>query len=256
MGPNLLALLSNFWNNLQLVPRQGGFHGRPIRSQRGVIQGDPLSPFIFNIVVDAVVHELRTQFPLGDLFILFYADDGWLASYRPEVLQQAVDTVTDLFQRMGLKMNSEKTKTMSSHPGNAFHSIASPAFSRCLTGEGLTYSARKRQKVDCPECGKSMQEQALANHRLKKHNFYQRPHKRRRLLDTVAKDSVLYRSDYDGTGVVQCPVPGCDGRAHNCDGLRHHFCSRHPHDAILIEKEGLLPRCNLCDMQVPNPTSV
>jgi hypothetical protein len=66
---NLLALLSNFLSKLQLVPRQGGFHGRPIRSERGVTQGDPLSPFIFNVVVDAVVRKLHTRFPFGDLFM-------------------------------------------------------------------------------------------------------------------------------------------------------------------------------------------
>jgi Reverse transcriptase (RNA-dependent DNA polymerase) len=55
MGPRLLGLLQNFWSGLQLVLRQGGFHGRPIRSGRGVTQGDPLSPIIFNVVVDAVV---------------------------------------------------------------------------------------------------------------------------------------------------------------------------------------------------------
>jgi Reverse transcriptase (RNA-dependent DNA polymerase) len=222
----------------------------------GVTQGDPLSPFIFNIAVDAVVRELRARFPLGDLFMLFYADNGWLASYWPEVLQQAVDTVTDLFWRMGLKMNADKTKTMSSHPGNAFHSIVSPAYDRRQTGEGLTYSARKRQKVDCPKCGKSMQEQSLANHRLKKHNFYERPHKRRRLLDTFAVGSVTYRVEYDSKGIVQCPVPGCDGRANNCDNLRRHFVSRHPHDMVHTTKEGLLPRCELCHMQVQDPMSL
>jgi Reverse transcriptase (RNA-dependent DNA polymerase) len=58
VGPNVRALLSNFWDNLQLVPRQGGFYGPPIRSERGVTQGDPLSPIIVNVVVDAVVRTM------------------------------------------------------------------------------------------------------------------------------------------------------------------------------------------------------
>jgi Reverse transcriptase (RNA-dependent DNA polymerase) len=164
MGPDLLALLSNFWSNLQLVPSQGGFHGRPIWSERGVTQGDPLSPFIFNIVVDAVVRELRTRFPLKDLFILFYADDGWLASYWPEVLQQVVDTVvdtvTDLFQRMGLKMNA---KTMNSHPGNAVHSIASLAFARRLTGEGLRTLLANVRRWTAPNVGSQCKSELLPN---------------------------------------------------------------------------------------------
>jgi Reverse transcriptase (RNA-dependent DNA polymerase) len=159
MGPNLLALLSNFWSKLQLVPRQGGFHRRPIWSERGVTQGDPLSLFIFNIVVDAVVRKLRTRFPLGDLFILFYADDGWLASYRAEVHQQAIDTVTDLFRRMGLKMNANKT----SHPSNAVHSIASPVFARVLLAKGLRISLANIRRWTAPNVGSQCKSKLLPN---------------------------------------------------------------------------------------------
>jgi Reverse transcriptase (RNA-dependent DNA polymerase) len=42
VGPRSLRLLQNFWDNLQLVPKQGGYYGNPIKSERGVTQGDPL----------------------------------------------------------------------------------------------------------------------------------------------------------------------------------------------------------------------
>jgi Reverse transcriptase (RNA-dependent DNA polymerase) len=86
VGPNVLALLSNFWDNLQLVPIQGGFNGPPIRSERGVTQGDPLSLSIFNVVVDAVVCCLCAVFPHSP-WGLFYADDSWLASADPIIVQ-------------------------------------------------------------------------------------------------------------------------------------------------------------------------
>jgi Reverse transcriptase (RNA-dependent DNA polymerase) len=128
MGPNLLGLLRP--EILQLVPRQGGFYRRPIWSARGVTQGDPLSPIIFNIAINAVVRTMGAAKPGGSALALFYADDGWLAS------QEAVDAATDLFARMGLPMNATKTKSMTGHSGNAVHAISTPAFLVAVLGKG------------------------------------------------------------------------------------------------------------------------
>ena len=38
-----------------MVAREGEYCGEPFCAERGVTQGDPLSPTIFNVVVDAVV---------------------------------------------------------------------------------------------------------------------------------------------------------------------------------------------------------
>ena len=38
-----------------MVARAGGYYGEAFKGARGVTQGDPLSPTIFNVVVDAVV---------------------------------------------------------------------------------------------------------------------------------------------------------------------------------------------------------
>ena len=38
-----------------MVARVGGYYGKALKGERGVTQGDPLSPSIFNVVVDAVV---------------------------------------------------------------------------------------------------------------------------------------------------------------------------------------------------------
>lgn len=214
-------------------------------------QGDPLSPIIFNVIVDAVVRCLRAKAPFESLRGLFYADDGWLASHDPMVAQNTVDSATDLFRRMGRQMNAAKTKTMHGHPGNEVHAIASPAFARRLTGIGETYLARKRRMVSCDECGKLVQERNLAKHLVTQHNIYQRPPKRRKILDTISEDPVSYSVDLPPHSIVNCPVVGCNGRAGTRDSMRMHFAHRHPHDTIVIEQEGPLPRCEQCDMFVP-----
>ena len=55
VGPNTRRLLKTYWRRLTMVPRAGGYYGKAFKGERGVTQGDPLSPTIFNVVVDAVV---------------------------------------------------------------------------------------------------------------------------------------------------------------------------------------------------------
>ena len=255
VGPRMLGLLNNFWNKLQLVPRQSGFYGAPISSDRGVTQGDPLSPIIFNVVVDAVVRELRATAALGTLSTLFYADDGWVAGLCPLQVQQGVDTLENLFSRMGLVMNPTKTKAMIGHPGVAVHVQSSPAYRRRLTGDGGTYLERIRQETECPECGKMLQQGTLARHMLSQHDVYQRPRKRQRLMEQQEQNPVTYRISHPGHAAVRCPVPGCAAAPTSRQSLRVHFSHRHVRDVIIIEEEGAFPRCGRCDMFV-SPASI
>jgi len=59
-----------------MVPRQAGYFGRPFKARRGVRQGDIVSPFIFNIMMDAVVRHWRHvhQTHGTEEMALFYAD--------------------------------------------------------------------------------------------------------------------------------------------------------------------------------------
>ena len=78
-----------------MVARSAGYYGTAFKGERGVTQGDPLSPTIFNVVVDAVVSHWVTGViadaeERGDLgkegrhqAALFYAYDGMVASSDP-----------------------------------------------------------------------------------------------------------------------------------------------------------------------------
>ena len=79
-----------------MVARAGGYYRKGFKGGRGVAQGDPLSPTIFNVVVDAVVRhwvtlvvteaEMRGERGREGRYqaALFYADDGMLASSDPK----------------------------------------------------------------------------------------------------------------------------------------------------------------------------
>ena len=47
--------LSTYWDRLKRVARAGGYYGPAFKDFWGVNQGDPMSPTVFNSVVDAVV---------------------------------------------------------------------------------------------------------------------------------------------------------------------------------------------------------
>ena len=55
MGPRACRLLRNYWRRLTMVARAGGYYGAAFKGDQGVTQVYPLSPTIFNVVVEAVV---------------------------------------------------------------------------------------------------------------------------------------------------------------------------------------------------------
>ena len=55
VGPQARRLLQSYWRRLTMVARAGGYYRTAFKGGRGLTQGNPLSPTIFNVVVDAVV---------------------------------------------------------------------------------------------------------------------------------------------------------------------------------------------------------
>ena len=55
VGDRVRRLLTVYWERMRMVVRAGRYYWEGFKGERGVTQGDPLSPTIFNVVVDAVV---------------------------------------------------------------------------------------------------------------------------------------------------------------------------------------------------------
>ena len=93
-----------------------------------VTQGDPLSPTIFNVVVDAVVlHWVTLEVEEADKrrergkegrhqAALFYADDGMVASSDPCWLHWAFNALVGLFEYVGLLTNVGNTVSITCGP--------------------------------------------------------------------------------------------------------------------------------------------
>ena len=113
-----------------MVARAGGYYGTAFKGERGVTQVDPLSPTIFNVVVDAFVRnwvnglvdeaEAEAKGETGregrHQSAVFYADDGMVVSSDPAWLQGAFNALIAIFHRVGLLANVGKTVSMVCHP--------------------------------------------------------------------------------------------------------------------------------------------
>ena len=151
-----------------MVARAGGYYGKGFQGGRFVTQGDPLSPTIFNVVVDAVVRhwvtiavtEAETRREQGregrHQVALFYADDGMLASSDPQWLQWAFTQIIGLFDRVGFNTNSGKMVSMTCRPCNTTGNWLEEAYGCFMAGEGPTFRERNRERVICRDCGKEV----------------------------------------------------------------------------------------------------
>ena len=96
---------------------------------RGVTQGDPVFPKLFNIIVDSVVRATLKEicgpqeaqhgfgWSAGEHNICLYAYDGRIAGRDLIWVQTVLTTMVIMFERVGLQTNLNKTKAMMSTPG-------------------------------------------------------------------------------------------------------------------------------------------
>ena len=122
VGDKACTLLARFWEEMQVMAQQSGYHGTAFRTFHGVAKGDIISPTLFNIMVDAVVRYWLSQVVgegskttgLGQTvtkkLTIFYVDDGLVAAHDHEWLQHATNVLSGLFERVGLRTNINKTK--------------------------------------------------------------------------------------------------------------------------------------------------
>ena len=88
VGTRSLRLLQEYWMRFRMVARAGDYYGAPFHREIGITHGNPLSPTISNVVVDAVVRHWES---------LLVAEREWVKSsgYKGDETQTVGSTIWD-----------------------------------------------------------------------------------------------------------------------------------------------------------------
>ena len=54
LGPRIQQLLKRYWDGQRVVKKSGNYFGCSLSTGKGVTQGDPFSPTLFDIIVNAI----------------------------------------------------------------------------------------------------------------------------------------------------------------------------------------------------------
>jgi hypothetical protein len=183
VGPRMLRLQKHFWYTAKLVCCAGGNYREPFNAKRGVTQGGPLSSLMFNVCVDAVVREWLCQMldkdaaqdgisnQVAEMLVVFYLDDGLVASCDPVWLQESFKILIGLFEWIGLFTNAFKTKTMVCTLGRVRKAYTEEQYAKykSLTGAATD---NKRRQVNCEICGTSLAAGSYQGHLELQHNVF------------------------------------------------------------------------------------
>jgi hypothetical protein len=143
VGLNMVRLICTFWRDATMVCRRLRNYGGPFHAGQGVTQEGPLSPKLFNILVDAVLGEWLRQLCdscimdpdeldllMAAFSAIFYVDEAYLAAWDPNFLQVALTSLVSLFERVGLETNIKKTQTMICTPGQITTQFSTDSYRR------------------------------------------------------------------------------------------------------------------------------
>uniref|UniRef100_A0A4W2G2T3 Reverse transcriptase domain-containing protein n=1 Tax=Bos indicus x Bos taurus TaxID=30522 RepID=A0A4W2G2T3_BOBOX len=120
---HLICLLRNLYAGQEATVRTG--HGTTDWFQigKGIFQGCILSPCLFTLYVEYIIRNTRLEEVQAAIKIakrninnLRYADDTTLVAESREELKSLLMKVKEKSEKVGLKLNIQKTKTMASGP--------------------------------------------------------------------------------------------------------------------------------------------
>ena len=124
---HLTCLLRNLYAGQEATVRTG--HGTTDWFQigKGVCQGCILTPFLFNVYAEYIMRKAGLEEAQAGIKIawrninLRYADDTTLMAESKEELKSLLIKLKEESEKVGLKLNIQKTKILASGPINSWH---------------------------------------------------------------------------------------------------------------------------------------
>lgn len=116
ISAKIIRCLQNLYDGARLQVRSDGRYSQPFDVNSGVLQGEPLSPFLFSAFLADIEEYFRQRGASGinidghhDLLLLLYADDLVILSDSPGDLQRKLCILQEYSERNLLEVNTRKS---------------------------------------------------------------------------------------------------------------------------------------------------
>ena len=124
LNGELLSLIENIYKNTRCSVRNNNYITQFFDFGKGVRQGCPLSPLLFNLYVNDIFalidNSVQTPVYLKEEKVnaLMYADDLVILAHTEKELQMSLNNLVEYCKRWKLSINTKKTKCMVFNRGN------------------------------------------------------------------------------------------------------------------------------------------
>ena len=168
-------------------------------------KGESVSPTILNILVDAVIREALLEvcgyreshsgfgWAAVEHNVWFYAYDGRVAGCNLILVQTSLTAMVRMFERVGLKKNLSKTKSMVCTLGFIWVQQVLYAYKWRATVEGTTFLERNRTSISYEDCRGEMAASSLRHHMERSHGIVL---PQVRGLDVSRGDPYIYKMSF------------------------------------------------------------
>ena len=169
VGERLMGIIKQYWSEQIVALQQRGYYGTCFKPERGVTQGDVLSPTLFNLAINYVVERLDQGIETSEgtrlkSMCIFYADDGYLGGHNADKVQDITTEATNIFKTLGLEVNVNKTKAMVNDIHKRMTGMTEESYARRWNQDLPTYLEKQNIIVQCPHCQKHMKKASLSRH--------------------------------------------------------------------------------------------
>ncbi|CAL7932937.1 unnamed protein product [Xylocopa violacea] len=107
-----IEYIENSYKDVTTILECHGCRSEPISINRGVKQGDPMSGFLFNLVIDDLLRDLcageGVKIEGATVTAMAFADDIIIVAPNPKTMSTHIKTVEAFFGRHGLSINASK----------------------------------------------------------------------------------------------------------------------------------------------------